>query len=117
MHGGNCCWKDIPGYNGKYQVNYYGEIRRVYEKSRKTKTLTPYQKKRCPDWDEMCKLKDMFFEEDECCVQYHPPKSEYVNNIPYCLHIWRPIEEYTGKLPVPPSILVGIKGVKLESEE
>lgn len=74
-------------------------------------------KKRMPDWNEMCMLKDMFFKDDECCVQYHPPKSEYVNNIPYCLHIWRPIEEYSGKLPVPPSILVGIKGVKLESEE
>lgn len=75
-------------------------------------------KKRMPDWNEMCMLKDMFFKDDESCVQYHPPKSEYVNNIPYCLHIWRPIEEYTGKLPVPPSILVGIKGVvKLESEE
>lgn len=74
-------------------------------------------KKRMPDWNEMCMLKDMFFKDDECCVQYHPPKSEYVNNIPYCLHIWRPIEEYSGKLPVPPNILVGIKGVKLESEE
>lgn len=74
-------------------------------------------KKRMPDWNEMCMLKDMFFKGDECCVQYHPPKSEYVNNIPYCLHIWKPIEEYSGKLPVPPSILVGIKGVvRLESE-
>jgi len=70
-------------------------------------------KKRCPDWDEMCKLKDMFFDEDECCVQYHPPKSEYVNNLPYCLHIWRPIEECNGALPMPPSILTGLKGVEL----
>lgn len=70
-------------------------------------------KKRYPDWDEMCKLKDMFFGEDECCVQYHPPKSEYVNNLPYCLHIWRPIEEYNGVLPIPPSILTGLEGVEL----
>ena len=33
-------------------------------------------KHRMPTWDEMCELKDMFFDEDECCVQYHPPKSE-----------------------------------------
>lgn len=71
-------------------------------------------KKRMPTWEEMCELKDMFFGEDECCVQYHPPKSEYVNNIPYCLHIWKPIEKFSGKLPVPPSLLVGVKGVKLE---
>ena len=71
-------------------------------------------KKRTPDWEEMCKLKDMFFDNDECCVQYHPPKSEYVNNAPYCLHIWKPIEKNNGKLPTPPSILVGLKGVELK---
>lgn len=70
-------------------------------------------KKRMPTWDEMCRLKDMFFNEDECCVQYHPPKSEYVNNIPYCLHIWKPIEKFSGVLPIPPSYLVGVKGVEL----
>ena len=71
-------------------------------------------KGRTPTWDEMCHLKDMFFTEDECCVQYHPPKSEYVNNIPYCLHIWKPIEQYSGVLPIPPSLLVGIKGVQFQ---
>ena len=71
-------------------------------------------KKRMPTWDEMCQLKEMFFTEDECCVQYHPPKSEYVNNIPYCLHIWKPIEQYSGELPVPPSLLVGIKGMQFQ---
>ena len=71
-------------------------------------------KNRMPAWDEMCQLKDMFFTEDECCVQYHPPKSEYVNNIPYCLHIWKPIEQYSGALPVPPSLLVGIKGMQFQ---
>lgn len=71
-------------------------------------------KKRMPTWDEMCQIKDMFFDENECCVQYHPPKSEYVNNAKYCLHIWKPIEQYSGKLPVPNSLLVGVKGLELE---
>jgi len=71
-------------------------------------------KKRTPTWDEMCELKDMFFNDDECCVQYHPPKNEYVNNIKYCLHIWKPIEMYSGVLPIPPSLFVGVKGVELE---
>lgn len=44
---------------------------------------------RCPTWDEMNKVKDMFWHENECVVQYHPPKSEYVNNHKYCLHLWR----------------------------
>lgn len=45
---------------------------------------------RTPTWGEMCHIKDIFFDEEECVVQYHPPKSEYVNNHPYCLHLWKP---------------------------
>ena len=59
---------------------------------------------RCPNWPEMCRIKDIFWNEDECVVQYHPAKSEYVNHHPYCLHLWRPIEL---SVPIPPSIFVG----------
>ena len=45
---------------------------------------------RCPTWDEMCLAKDIFFEDEERCVEYHPKRSEYVNLHPHCLHIWRP---------------------------
>lgn len=58
-----------------------------------------------PSWTVMCMVKDMFFEEHECVVQYHPPKSEYINNHPRCLHLWKPLEE---DMPVPPSILIGV---------
>lgn len=61
---------------------------------------------RYPNWKEMCFIKDLFWEKEECVVQYHPPKSEYVNNHPYCLHLWRPGKK---KFPMPDSILVGIK--------
>lgn len=63
-------------------------------------------RKKCPTWDEMCAIKDMFFEPEETVVQYHPPRSEYVNNHPYCLHMWRPTD---CEIPRPPSIMVGIK--------
>lgn len=46
-------------------------------------------RKRTPTWAEMCKVKDMFWNEDETVVQYHPKKSDYVNIHPYCLHLWR----------------------------
>lgn len=36
-------WKDIPGYDGKYQVDIEGNIRRVY-KSGKTRPMTAYKK-------------------------------------------------------------------------
>lgn len=56
-----------------------------------------------PTWDDMCAAKDLFFEKEECCVQYHPAESDYVNIHPYCLHIWRPISE---KIPTPPKEFV-----------
>ena len=55
--------------------------------------------KRCPTWDEMCKVKDAFFRDDECCVEYHPAKKDYVNFWPYCLHIWKPQTEEIPKHP------------------
>ena len=64
-----------------------------------------------PTWDDMCFIKDMFFEDEDCVVQYHPPKSEYVNNVPNCLHLWKPIGQ---EMPMPPSILTGIKGIELK---
>lgn len=66
-----------------------------------------------PTWEYMCELKDIFWGDNECVVQYHPPKSEYVNNLKHCLHLWKPIEKYEGKLPIPDSLLVGIKGIEL----
>jgi hypothetical protein len=67
---------------------------------------------RIPTWEEMCFVKDLFFDDHEVCVQYHPAKADYVNNHPNCLHIWRP---KTSVLPAPPSILVGIKGLQLRA--
>lgn len=59
-----------------------------------------------PTWTEMCHIKDLFWDGDDCVVQYHPPQSEYINNHPHTLHLWRP----TGQtIPNPPSILVGVK--------
>lgn len=57
----------------------------------------------CPTWEEMCAIKDMFFEPEECVVEYHPAKSEYIDNYPYCLHLWRPQEV---DIPTPPKIYV-----------
>jgi hypothetical protein len=61
---------------------------------------------RCPTWEEMCLVKDLFWRGDEAVMQLHPPKADYVNNHAFCLHLWRPTE---GAIPLPPSILVGIK--------
>lgn len=61
---------------------------------------------RCPSWEQMCSIKELFWNDDECCIEYHPAKKDYINNHPYCLHIWKPIKE---EIPMPPSIMVGLK--------
>jgi hypothetical protein len=63
---------------------------------------------RTPTWDEMCWIKDLFWLEEECVVQYHPPRSRYVNCHPHTLHLWRPTR-HRDRMPMPESWLVGPK--------
>ena len=41
-----------------------------------------------PSWEDMCRIKDMFWHEDEAVIQIHPAKGQYVNNLDNCLHLW-----------------------------
>lgn len=59
-----------------------------------------------PRWDEMCLVKDVFWDEEDVVVQFHPKKSEYVNQHPNTLHMYRLID---GEFPTPPMETVGIK--------
>ena len=63
-------------------------------------------RRRPPNWQEMSFVKDLFWSEQECVIQFHPPRSEYVNNHPHCLHLWHPTDNHVR---LPPSILVGHK--------
>lgn len=62
---------------------------------------------RIPNWEEMSFVKEAFWRDDETVYQLHPAKSEYVNNHPHVLHLWRNIERDP---PLPPLIFVGVKG-------
>lgn len=57
---------------------------------------------RCLTWNEMCKVKDLFWGPEDEVIQIHPAKSEYVNFHPFCLHLWRPAD---GVLILPGSKL------------
>lgn len=57
----------------------------------------------CPTWEEMCQIKDYFWEDEEIVIQYHPKKSEYVNKCKTCLHLWKPI---LSVIPTPPKHLL-----------
>lgn len=54
---------------------------------------------RCPTWDEMQDVKDMFFNPGECAMQLHPADDCYVNIHQFCLHMWRP---HGVDIPTPP---------------
>jgi len=60
--------------------------------------------KRCPNWPEMCKVKNLFWAPEETVVQFHPAEQNYVNEMPYCLHLWRKVGG--GNADLPPTILV-----------
>lgn len=61
---------------------------------------------RCPTWEEMCWIKDQFWDEEDCIIQYHPSKSQYVNVHEFVLHLWRP--NTPGVIiPIPDKRMVG----------
>lgn len=59
-----------------------------------------------PRWDEMCRIKDIFWDDEDVVMQLHPKKSEYINQHPNTLHLWRPTDR---EIPTPRSIAVGFK--------
>jgi len=67
-------------------------------------TSTP--KTRTPKWDEMEFVKNLFWDEEDTVIQYHPAKSNYVNVHPNVLHLWRPCGGWGDKLPTPPLYMV-----------
>lgn len=66
-----------------------------------------------PTWEEMCWVKQHFWDEEDCVVEFHPPRSQYVNNHPNVLHMWRPTDQ---TFPTPPSICVGYTDEELEAK-
>ena len=61
-------------------------------------------KTRTPKWDEMEKIKRMFFEDNETAMQLHVSVANHINVHDHCLHLWRPQDDV---IPAPPGIMVG----------
>ena len=64
---------------------------------------TSKSKKKVPSWKEMCFVKDLFWNNNECVIQYHPKKTEYINIHPAVLHLWKP---QNVDFPMPPLQMV-----------
>ena len=106
---GPLCSDSSYGNNGAFMVPY--AITRVTMKCIASDGLgwehvSVSLVKRCPTWEEMSFIKGLFWDDEDLVVQYHPPRSEYVNNYPFCLHLWRPTD---AEMPMPASLLVGYK--------
>lgn len=65
---------------------------------------------KCPSWSEMDYVKRLFWDDEEPVMQLHPPRSQWVNNHTHCLHLWKPMNQ---EIPLPPSIMVGIKSMNI----
>lgn len=42
-----------------------------------------------PTWEQMDYVCRLFWDDDECVVQFHPPRSDHVNIHPHVLHMWK----------------------------
>lgn len=100
-----CHVKGVDG--GSYSIPFEGRLLLVIASNGQLwEHVSVSLKNRCPNWREMCFVKDFFWEPEEIVMQLHPPKSQHVNMHPYCLHLWRPIGI---DIPAPPPILIGFK--------
>lgn len=105
------CSTEPDGCNGFFIVPRNGQVLRcMVSDGEGWEHVSVSLRHRCPDWDEMCYVKSLFWDAEETVMQLHPPQSEWVNNHSYCLHLWKPT---TSAIPRPPQILVGIPGLRL----
>lgn len=58
---------------------------------------------RCPTWVEMCFIKNLFWEDTETVLQFHPRTVDYINVHPFTLHLWKRVGQ---DHELPPAILI-----------
>lgn len=103
---------DSYGFNGEFRFNVPGEVLPVCSFAsdgfgwQHVSVSFGQDDKRYPSWEVMCAVKDLFWEPEDVVVQFHPQKSNYVNNHPGCLHLWCCTNG--RQQPLPPPMLVGI---------
>lgn len=97
------------GNNGAFIITMFGcryKLRCIASDGEGWEHVSVSLEQRCPNWEEMCFIKSLFWDEEDCVIQYHPPRKNYVNCHKYCLHMWRPVNV---DIPIPPSDMVGPK--------
>ena len=98
------------GFCGAFRFNLAGEVRPIHviasdgDGWQHVSVSFGNDAKRCPPWEIMCAVKDLFCEAEDSVIQIHPAASKYVNRHPGCLHLWRCLDG--REQPLPPLYMV-----------
>lgn len=78
------------GFNGVFVIPYKRyELTVIVSDKLGWDHVSVSLKDRVPTWYEMKYVKELFFDDDEIVVQFHPPKEKYVNFHSNVLHMWK----------------------------
>lgn len=97
---------ETAGWNGAFMVPLEGNIWQVIISDGmgwRHLSITNSQRRQLPSWNIMCRIKDLFFGDEDWAVQFHPAKDDYVNVHEFVLHLWQPLNE---ELPKPLIVMV-----------
>lgn len=92
VRSGEYATADLDGFNGKFLFRLNGLPLEVIASDGlgwDHVSVTLLNSNLPPSWSVMCQIKRLFWGDDEWVVQFHPPKDQYVDNHPGCLHLWR----------------------------
>ena len=91
------------GNNGAFQVD---KMKIIASDGDGWDHVSVSNKNKIPTWAQMCQVKNLFWDEEDCVIQFHPPKKEYVNFHEFTLHLWK----FQGEeFKTPPGYMVGPK--------
>lgn len=95
-------WGIVDRWGDGYRVLHRTGIRCIlstapFPDGREWLHISCSRENRIPSWDDMKFVKETFAR-DKLAVQVFPPPEEYVNEHPFCLHLWVPL---TGERPLP----------------
>ena len=103
------------GPNGAFNIGYKGaRLRIVASDQMGWDHVSVSLADRCPTWEEMCYVKDLFWDPAETVVQFHPKASAYIDCHPNCLHMWR---RQDREHELPPETMVGPRDFKFNPRQ
>lgn len=99
-------WGEGEGNNGYFKIPFESyEFTVIASDGGGWEHVSVSMPTRTPSWKQMCFVKNLFWDDEDVVIQYHPAKKDYVNLHEHTLHMWRPVGQ---EIPTPPKLFVGI---------